>query len=164
MHLALLIAWLLAAPVAQSDDTKPANLSRVSQSIVDQTNAFRADNNIGEVKTNQKLTKAATEFAEFLARPGKFSHDADGRSPSQRADAAGYAWQTVLENIAMEYSSKDFATAELTAKFITRWKDSPGHRKNMLNGDVTEIGVGVARSEDGHYYAVQMFGKAEVGK
>ncbi|HEY4261398.1 MAG TPA: CAP domain-containing protein, partial [Schlesneria sp.] len=40
------------------------------------------------------------------------------------------------------------------------WKHSPGHRKNMLDRDVTETGVAVAWSkETGHYYAVQMFGR-----
>jgi len=45
-------------------------------------------------------------------------------------------------------------------KFFEGWKHSPGHRKNMLDPDVTETGVAVAQSEDTHYfYAVQIFGR-----
>src|ERR1700730_10207114 len=44
---------------------------------------------------------------------------------------------------------------------MTSWKKSPGHRKNMLDPDSTEIGVGVARSKDGKYYAVQDFGRPQ---
>ena len=161
MYFPLLLTVLLAVPTTQADDTKPADVSRASQFIVEQTNAFRVENKLGKLKSNEALAKAATEFAQFMARTGKYGHEADGRKPTQRAEAAGYAWGELLENIAMEYNSEGFATGELGEKFVTGWKNSPGHRKNMLNGDVTEIGVGAARSEDGHYYAVQMFGRPE---
>src|SRR5207247_1737903 len=40
------------------------------------------------------------------------------------------------------------------------WKDSPPHRKNLLDPDIDEIGVGVAHSSHtGKYYAVQDFGR-----
>jgi len=43
---------------------------------------------------------------------------------------------------------------------IQQWVRSSGHRKNMLDPDVTDTGVAVARSEKtGRYYAVQMFGR-----
>jgi hypothetical protein len=39
------------------------------------------------------------------------------------------------------------------------WIDSAGHRRNMLDAAVTEIGVAVSHSTgSGRYYAVQMFG------
>jgi hypothetical protein len=48
----------------------------------------------------------------------------------------------------------------LAQSFITGWKNSPEHRRNLLDPDVLEIGVGVARSEKtGRYYAVQDFGR-----
>ena len=40
------------------------------------------------------------------------------------------------------------------------WEQSPRHRHNMLLPTVTDIGVGIARSErTQRYYAVQMFGR-----
>ena len=43
------------------------------------------------------------------------------------------------------------------------WRDSPGHRKNMVEPHVTEIGVGVARAPtaDPKFISVQLFGRPE---
>jgi len=66
----------------------------------------------------------------------------------------------VLENIAYDFDSQGFETEKLSAQLVTGWKESPGHRRNMLDPDVTETGVAVARSEKtGYYYTVQMFGR-----
>jgi hypothetical protein len=45
---------------------------------------------------------------------------------------------------------------------VEGWKDSPGHRKNMVEPHVMHTGVAVAHAtKQGvqHYYAVQMFGR-----
>jgi hypothetical protein len=110
--------------------------------------------------TNAKLAAAAAEFAKFMARTDKFSHTADGKEPWERATAHGYEYCIVLENIAYQASSKGFTTEKLVDGFMKGWKESPGHRKNMLDKDVTEIGVAVAYSKDTNkYFAVQMFGR-----
>jgi uncharacterized protein YkwD len=38
------------------------------------------------------------------------------------------------------------------------WKNSPGHRRNLLLAQVTEIGVGAAKGRSGRWYFVQLFG------
>src|SRR5262249_11269618 len=59
-----------------------------------------------------------------------------------------------------QYNSRGFTTDELARGFFEAWKNSPGHRKNMLDPDVTETGVAIAHSDkSGYYYAVQMFGR-----
>ena len=64
------------------------------------------------------------------------------------------------ENIAYVYSSAGFGTEELAEKMVEVWKESPEHRKNMLDPAVTESGVAVAHSvKTGNYYGVQMFGR-----
>jgi hypothetical protein len=64
------------------------------------------------------------------------------------------------ENIAWEYNSDGFTATGLARAFVSGWRHSPEHRKNMLDGDLDEIGVGVARSQrTGRYYAVQDFGR-----
>jgi hypothetical protein len=66
----------------------------------------------------------------------------------------------MAENIAWESKSGGFTTSELARALVDGWKKSPGHRKNMLDRDVEEIGVGVARSKKtGRYDAVQVFGR-----
>ena len=85
---------------------------------------------------------------------------ADGSRPADRAKKHGYDYCIVLENIAYHYSSAGFSAEELGNKATRGWKQSPGHRKNMLDPDVTDTGVALARSDQtGYYYAVQMFGR-----
>jgi uncharacterized protein YkwD len=132
----------------------------VEDLIVRQTNDFRRSEAREAVKTNDRLLATAREFAGFMARTGEYGHTADGRQPWDRAAAHGYAYCIALENIAYQYNSEGFETGELAGGFVQGWKDSPGHRRNMLDPDVTETGVAVARSpETGYYYAVQMFGR-----
>ena len=67
---------------------------------------------------------------------------------------------SVLENIAYEYNSAGFTAEALAGDCVRGWENSPGHRKNMLDPDVQDIGVGLARSSrTGRYYAVQDFGR-----
>jgi uncharacterized protein YkwD len=174
----LITAWLLAplAAGAQSahhddveviekapprdPDEKTPDLEAVTKAIVEKTNAFRKSEKRPDVAVNDKLAEAARGFAAYMAKTGRYGHTADGTQPANRATKQGYEYCIVLENIAYAFQSKGFSSEELTKTFVEGWEKSPGHRKNMLDPDVTETGVAVARSEKtGHYFAVQMFGR-----
>lgn len=137
-------------------------LSKTSALIIEQTNEFRKKQGLEPVEKNTALTKAARYFADYMARTDEYGHQADDKTPAQRAKNHGYDYCIVLENIAWQYRSTGFAARELAEEFFQGWKNSPEHRKNMLHPAVTETGVAVARSSDtGKYYAVQMFGRPE---
>jgi uncharacterized protein YkwD len=138
---------------------RSAKLARVAKSIVKATNQFRRQNDRGKLRVNQPLSRAAQYFAECIARTGKISHTADSKEPWDRVADYGYEYCLVAENIALRYSSSGYSARDLVRGFMKSWKNSPGHRKNMLDPDVTEIGVGVARSKEGKYYAVQDFAR-----
>jgi len=141
-------------------EAKSPDLGEVTRLIMEGTNRFRKQEGRGELKSQQQLVATARDFADFLARTDKFSHEADGSEPTERAKKHDYAPCIVAENIACEYSSAGFETEDLARRFIEAWKKSPGHRKNMLDPDVLEAGMAVAQSkESGKYYAVQVFGR-----
>jgi uncharacterized protein YkwD len=140
-------------------DAARAEMTQVIAGVVEGTNAFRKKNDLRQIKTNDQLTATAQAFAEYMAKELTYGHEADGRTPAQRAEAQKYDYCIVLENIAFSFKSRGYETAPLTESFVQGWIDSPPHRKNMLDPDVTEIGVGVARSENGVYFGVQMFGR-----
>jgi uncharacterized protein YkwD len=143
-----------AAPGRQPD------LEEVKARIARATIRFRREQGRGGLRVNDALNRAAQYFADYLARTDEFSHTADGKEPWERAARFGYDYSIVAENIAWEYSSAGFTTRDLARRFVEGWKKSPGHRKNMLDPDVDEIGVGVAASKKtGRYYAVQEFGR-----
>jgi uncharacterized protein YkwD len=162
-------AWWLAAAlvlflpvVAAGQATAPAtaDVDRVARLVVAATNQFRRRQGLRDVAVDSRLTAAARQFAEFMARTDKYGHDVDGKTHAERAGQQGYEYCRISENIAYRYSSAGFETAALAAGFIDGWKSSPPHRKNMLDPAVTETGVGVARGgKSGRYYAVQMFAR-----
>jgi uncharacterized protein YkwD len=159
-----LIAFLLALPALAAGAAGGAghgapDPGEVAAVIVNLTNEFRAGESRGKVAVNERLAATARDFAGYMAKSGNFSHEAGGTTPVSRAKQHGYDHCIVLENIAYRYSSTGFATRELAQGTVEGWKKSPGHRRNMMDRDVTEIGVGVARGKPGHYYAVQMFGR-----
>lgn len=140
--------------------TDGPDLSQAESLIVEETNKLRQEHGISKVETNSQLAQTARYFAAFMARTNEYGHKADGNRPSQRASLFEYEYCIVSENIAKLFDSTGFQTQELGQQFYEGWRDSPGHRKNMLDEFVTETGVAIAFNPDtGWYYGVQMFGR-----
>lgn len=135
--------------VKPAADPKAPDLAAAVKGIIDQTNAFRTDEKKLPVKTNEKLMATASYFAQYMAKNDRYGHSADGARPADRATKHGYEYCIVLENIAYRYSSEGIATGELSTGFFTGWKESPGHRRNMLDADVDETGVAIAQRKHG---------------
>ena len=142
------------------------DLPQTEIAIVEMTNAFRKASALQEVKPNPVLAAAARVFAQYIATSGKFGHVADGREPYQRAEAQGYRHCLVAENLAWNADSRGFETRQLAGEILQGWKDSPGHRENLLLSEVTEIGVAVvpAPYRMPKFIAVQLFGRPEAAK
>jgi hypothetical protein len=131
----------------------------VEQAIIKRTNEFRESNELRALKPDNSLTQAAKKFAEFMARTGKYGHRANGTTPAERAETAGYNYCVVRENIAYRMNSGEVTAKSLIDVFVQGWIDSPPHRENMLADYVTETGVAVATTDNVTYYAVQMFAR-----
>lgn len=146
-----LLGFLAAA---RADD---ASAPTVAERIVIRTNAAREGSGLRPLATDPRLTAAAQNLADFMARTGQFSHQADGRTADQRVTAQGYRWTFVGENIAYR-SGDDGGSPDGTAKqFVLQWWNSAGHRANILSPQPTQIGVATARAPSGALYAVQVF-------
>ena len=124
------------------------------------TNEFRAGQRLAPTKANPQLTDAAHDFAAFMARTDRYGHDADGRSPADRAQARGYAYCALAENIAFVSNPAGTSTEALVETVVEGWKQSPNHRRNMLVPEVVDTAVALAQSPTSQrYYAVQLFGR-----
>jgi cysteine-rich secretory family protein len=139
------------------------DLPQTEIAIVEMTNAFRRESRLGALAPNRALTLAARAFADYLAKSGKFAHEADGREPAQRAEAQGYRYCLVAENLALNLDSRGFETRQLARDVVEGWKTSPGHRANMLLPHATEIGVAIVRAPDKNpkFVSVQLLGRPE---
>ena len=152
-----LLAVTLIAPAARAAD---ADFDQAARQIIERTNRVRQEQHCNPVAGNAQLMATARDFAVWMASTDFYGHEADGRQPWGRAKAHGYDYCEVAENIAYAWRSNGFGTDDLVKEFVGGWEKSPGHRRNMLDPDMTETGVAVARSADtGLYYAVQVFGR-----
>lgn len=155
-----LLCALAAAPPAAAREPLWPDTERAERGVFEDTNAFRAEQGQRGLALDKTLSATAQRFADYMARTGHYSHDADGRTPGQRLRAAGYEYCMVAENIAYAYDTRGFRTSQLADKFVDGWKASPGHRRNMLDAEATVMGVAIAHSPlNGYYYAVQMFAR-----
>lgn len=105
------------------------------------------------LKWNDRLAHAARNHALDMGKRSYFEHTTpEGVRFSERVTAAGYAWQTVGENIAAGYATP--------ASVVDGWLKSPGHCVNLMNPAFTELGVGRAQVSGSPYslYWGQSFG------
>ncbi|MFI5775695.1 CAP domain-containing protein [Nocardia sp. NPDC051570] len=137
-------ASAVAAP--QSDSS--------ADEVIRLTNAERAKAGCSPLKAESHLTKAAQAHTEDMASHGFMDHNSSKGDPGDRISAAGYRAQTWAENIAQGYSS--------AADVVDGWMNSSGHRANILNCGLRDIGVGVAKGKGGTYWT-QDFGTSTGG-
>jgi uncharacterized protein YkwD len=114
-------------------------------------NAYRAANGLGAVVLDDRLNRAAAMQAEAQAGRSWIGHSgADGSTPMARAVRAGYHARIASENVAS--GQKSFADV------LAFWKQSSGHRANLLRPNVTAIGVAMAKTKGGRPYWTLVLG------
>jgi hypothetical protein len=122
--------------------------------VVEETNEERADAAVGPLTRNVTLDRAAQLKAEHMAEQGYFAHYApDGTSPWHWFRAVNYPFVHAGENLAVHFNDSH--------EVVEAWMDSPTHRANIMNGNYTEIGIGVAKGRFEGFdtvFVVQMFG------
>lgn len=131
-------------------------ISRILREVIAETNSERKQYGLSIVSEDQDLSAFAQAFAKDMADQGYFSHETpEGLDFSERfknsryfqllSDCSGCRLSvSAAENIAMGQKDADQVVAD--------WIASPEHHKNIIDPDMTFIGVG--RQEK---YWVQVF-------
>lgn len=133
---------------------------QVERHVLEQTNAYRQAQGVPVLHPESRLARVARDFAETLARLDELEHDADGSTIDARIRKGGYRPCAWAENIVYEVRSRPFTAEELATAFVRDWRDSSGHRRNMLSRDVKDVGIGVAQSrKSGRWYGVEVFAR-----
>lgn len=130
------------------------NPATVADDIVRYTNEARARNGLPALRASAMLMEAARIHAQQMAAQQQDAHTISGaRYPTMqsRLDAVGYPYMQAAENIAWNQRSAQ--------EVVTTWMNSPGHRANILDRGLTEIGAAMARSSKGEPYWIQVFGR-----
>jgi uncharacterized protein YkwD len=160
------VVFALAGPGVRPADDKAApavEMTKEEQQLLELTNAERAKEKLPPLTPNATLFKVARRHSANMARKDEMNHVLDGKGPAERTRDAGYNYRRVAENIAeFEFGKPAEAQKPLDAAVIKEimqlWMNSAVHRKNILDGRVEEIGLGVARNEQGKVYFTQVFG------
>jgi uncharacterized protein YkwD len=157
------------APVTPPTTPKPPNLSVEAQTALDLVNAARSQaRNCGDtgfpavapLTWNTKLESAARFLNQDMITKQYFDHvGPDGSTPATRVTGQGYNYSWIGENIAVGSIGSSVTTV---AGAIKGWLSSPGHCKNIMNPNFTEMGLASANGPWGEFDAVywtQEFGQ-----
>ena len=137
------------------------NSDTFDQQILDLVNQERAKVGADSLQISEQLDRAADLHSQDQARMDRMTHNgSDGSTLGSRVDATGYSWSRVAENIsqvALDPETVMYGGQGFQNIGITGWMNSEGHRENILNPDLEEIGIGYGTSADGSPYWTQVF-------
>jgi uncharacterized protein YkwD len=142
-----------AAPGAHSTASTTAFITASQYSpdsqecaMLSQINAYRKANGKASLRLSRTLGAAAEHHSRDMAAHNYFGHTLyNGTTWIQNIANHGYPSSNTYrgENIAAGYSS--------AASTFNQWKNSSGHRANMLNGTFKAIGIGRAYNSSARY-------------
>ncbi|SDJ64935.1 SafA/ExsA family spore coat assembly protein [Sediminibacillus albus] len=115
--------------------------------VIQLTNQERAQNGLPALKPDWELSRVARYKSRDMLNNQYFSHTSPTYgSPFDMMSDFGINYSSAAENI---------ARGQRTPRSVVQaWMNSSGHRKNILNGNYTHIGVGYV--SNGNYWT-QMF-------
>jgi len=117
--------------------------------ILELTNQFRSEFGLDSLAWHKGLAGVAKRHAIQVAQgSAHFSH----AGASERFAACGTKCTNIAENLAR---SDGFERIVLPEAAVNGWKDSAGHRRNLL-GPFDAVGIGWAASDSGTIFVTQL--------
>lgn len=128
-----------------------SEVAGAERALFDALNRERTAQGLPALQWDQALASAAREHAVRMAQRNVLSHQLPGEPAVQdRATQAGARFSLIAENIAV---------AATPAAIHAAWMQSPHHRENILDPQLTVVGIAVVKGNDG-LFAVQDFSQA----
>lgn len=124
--------FVCAASLAKAAPVTPENIEIM-------VNAERTQRGIAPLEVNDYLNHAAYNKSIDMISKNYFDHYAYGLTPWDFIKNQNYDYLYAGENLAMDFNTSEAA--------VNAWMNSPAHRKNILNPDFQEMGVGVVKGE-----------------
>jgi uncharacterized protein YkwD len=108
----------------------------IEQQVTDLTNEQRRQHGCADALIlSAQLTAAANAHSQDMALHDLFSHTgSDGSTMVSRVVATGYSYSLLAENVA--------AGPAAAESVVASWMNSPGHRANILNCSLHDLGIG----------------------
>jgi uncharacterized protein YkwD len=155
--LSFLFIFLTAHSQDQSQNRPPHSTPPLSSHpsseerlLLDAANRERAAEGLQGLKWDNALAEAARQHAQVMVSQNLLLHQCLDEPPlDERAAKAGAKFSIIAENIAVGPNPETIHNG---------WMHSAGHRKNILNADVTAVGIATMRGSGG-LFAVQDFSR-----
>lgn len=128
------------------------NFASFQKEVLDLVNKERTIRGLQALKFNSELSNVATLKSQDMIDKNYFDHTSPTYgSPFDMMKKFGISYTSAGENIAMGQ--------ETPQEVMNAWMNSDGHRKNILNPDFTELGVGIAAKGSSLYWTQMFIGK-----
>jgi len=146
-----------ANQLARRPVDNPLKNGRWRLDMLGRLNAIRNENMLVALRMDDRLNRAAQLHSDDMAKRDYFEHQTpEGSRMTDRADAFGYRWRLLFENIA--------AGQESAAEAVDGWMKSDEHRAAILDGNGRDAGMGHSyrANDDGaiamHHYWTLLIG------
>jgi hypothetical protein len=124
------------------------NQDSPEQILFQSANRERAARGLPPLAWNAALAEAARQHALRLAQQNSLSHQLPGEpNVAARAALAGARFRTIAENVAEGHSA---------VSLHEQWMKSPPHRANLLDPQLSSVGIAVAKRNE-TLFAVEDF-------
>jgi uncharacterized protein YkwD len=131
----------------------------IEEEIFTLVNQERARAGLTPFSHETALRNVARMHSIDMAAKNYFAHnDPDGKTPANRLTAANIGFSAWAENIRWVSAPRTSVANDIMYEAGTGWMNSPGHRANILNPNLTQLGTGVYLNPGRtRYYATQVF-------
>ncbi|MCT4686020.1 CAP domain-containing protein [Vallitalea sp.] len=129
--------------------TTNKNISNEEQQLINLINESRKQNGLKALKADNQLSEIARIKSKDMIDNNYFSHNSPTYgNPFDMLKNFGIQYLSAAENIAGNNSVQEAHEALM---------NSPGHRKNILNPEVTHVGVGIQKGSKYGYMFTELF-------
>ncbi|HKY32862.1 MAG TPA: CAP domain-containing protein [Candidatus Polarisedimenticolia bacterium] len=140
----------LAAAVAPGGAADPGP-GRAEKRLLDLVNGERSRKGIPPLVWHPVLAEMARRHAEDMREAGRISHRSS-------RDGSGYNERLARSGLKASAGAENVAFAPDVERAHRGLMESPGHRANILDRDLTAVGIGIVRDEDNDaVYVAQNF-------
>ena len=127
-----------------------ADLSTEERKVIELVNMERTNNGVPPLSTHVQLSLVAREKSLDMKANGYFDHTSPVYgTPFEMMDYFNIEYTTAAENIARGHLSPE--------QVVSAWMNSAGHRANILDPNMTHIGVGYEK--DSRHWTQMFIGK-----
>ena len=129
---------------------KNADTIPIEEEVIRLVNEERKKAGLSPLTKNWEVSRVARIKSQDMIENNYFAHNSPVYgTPFQMLKSFGISYRYAGENIAKGQTSSQAV--------MNAWMNSSGHKANILNKNYTQIGVGLAKSQNGTYYWTQMF-------